>query len=327
MGSGPFKFVPGSRGEEVVLQANKDYWGDVPKVDKLVIKTVQDAATVKLAIERGDIDIALRQIAPIDIQSLKSNPDIVALEAAGVFQQFISFNCRRVPKEVRQAIAYAINYDDIVNRVYLGTAQRSLSMIPPPFLSYKPVLSKYPYSPDKARQILAGLGYTPDNPLHLELLITPSHYGPLIEPTAVVMKDNLASVGINIDIKSAEYATFSDLWWKSSYDMIIGGWWPDWTDPDNLYWGMLKSDIFLGKMEGYNNTEVDKLIIQGRNFTNLEDPQRIQIYQKIQDLFADDLPMLPYVNLKEISFTRSNVHGFVVPFIPTTIDLRPVYKD
>jgi peptide/nickel transport system substrate-binding protein len=148
VGSGPFKFISWTRGEEVVLQANKDYWGEVPKVDKLVIKIIQDSATLKLALENGDIDIALRQIAPVDIESLKSNPNIVASEAPGTFQQYISFNMRRVPKEVRQAIAYAINYDDIMSRVYLGTGERALSVIPPPIVGYKAVLGKYQYDPN-----------------------------------------------------------------------------------------------------------------------------------------------------------------------------------
>jgi peptide/nickel transport system substrate-binding protein len=158
-------------------------------------------------------------------------------------------------------------------------------------------------------------------------MVTPSHYGPLNDPTAVVMKDNLAAVGINVDIKSAEWATFIDLWVAGSYDMLLGGWWMDWPDPDNWVWGMLRSDTYIGAWSGYNNSEVDKLIIQGRDFTNLEDPQRIQMYQRIQDLYAEDLPFLCYVNLKEVSFTRSNVHGFVTPFIPYIVDLRPVYKD
>ena len=327
VGSGPFKFVSWVRGEEVVLEANKDYWGEVPKVDKLVIKIIQDSATLKLALENGDIDIALRQIAPVDIESLKSNPNIVASEAPGTFQQYISFNMRRIPKDVRQARAYAINYDDIMSRVYLGTGERALSVIPPPIVGYKAVLGKYQYDPNKAKQILADLGYTPDKPLHLELMVTPSHYGPLNDPTAVVMKDNLAAVGINVDIKSAEWATFIDLWVAGSYDMMLGGWWMDWPDPDNWVWGMLRSDTYIGAWSGYNNSEVDKLIVQGRDFTNLEDPQRIQMYQRIQDLYAEDLPFLCYVNLKEVSFTSSNVHGFVTPFIPYIVDLRPVYKD
>jgi peptide/nickel transport system substrate-binding protein len=327
VGSGPFKFVSWSRGEEIVLAANKDYWGDVPKVDKFVLKTIADSATLKLALENGDVDIATRAIAPIDIQSLKNNPNIVSSEAPGTFQQYISFNTRRVQKEVRQAIAYAINYDDILNRVYLGTATRALSVIPPPLLSYKPVLGKYTYDPNKAKQILAGLGITPDNPLHLELMVTPSHYGPLNDPTAVVMKDNLAAVGINVDIKSAEWATFIDLWVAGSYDMLLGGWWLDWPDPDNLVWGMLRSDTYIGAWSGYNNTEMDQLIVQGRAFTNLNDPQRIQVYQRIQDIYGDDIPFLCYVNVKEVAFTRSNVHGFVEPFIPYLIDFRQVYKD
>ena len=327
VGSGPFKFVSWSRGEEVVLQANKDYWGDVPKVDKFVLKTISDSATLKLALENGDLDIALRAIAPVDMQSLKSNANVVASEAPGTFQQYISFNTHRIQKEVRQAIAYAINYDDIMSRVYLGTGQRALSVIPPPLLSYKPSLGRYQYDPNKAKQILAGLGITPDKPLHLELMITPSHYGPLIEPTAVVMKDNLAAVGINVDIKSAEWATFIDLWVAGSYDMLIGGWWLDWPDPDNMVWGMLRSDTYIGAWSGYNNTEMDHLIVQGRDFTNLNDPQRVQIYQRIQDIYAEDIPFLEYVNVKEVSFTRSNVHGFVTPFIPYLVDFRPVYKD
>jgi peptide/nickel transport system substrate-binding protein len=327
VGSGPFKLVSWTRDVEVIMNANKDYWGNVPKVDKLVIKIIQDSATLKLAIEKGDIDIALRTIAPIDMQSLRSNPDVVALEANGTFQQYISFNTKRVTKEVRQAIAYAVNYDDIMSRVYLGTGTRALSVIPPPIISYKPVLNMYQYDPNKAKQILAGLGYTPEKPLKLELLVTPEHYGPLNAPTAVVMKDNLAAVGIDAEIKSVEWATFIDTWVAGSYDMLIGGWWMDWPDPDNWVWGMLRSDTYIGKWSGYNNSEVDNLIIQGRSFTNLADPQRIQTYQRIQDIYAEDLPFLCYLNLKEVSFVRSNVHGFVTPFIPYIVDLRPVYKD
>lgn len=325
VGSGPFKFSSWTRGEEVVLAANKDYWGEKPKVDKLVIKLIKDSPTLKLAMEKGEIDIALREMLPVDVESLRKNPDVVVKESPGTFQQYLSFNLRRVPKEARQAIAYAINYDDIMSRVYLGTAIRALSVFPPKILGYKPALERYKYDPDKAKQLLSKLGYTPEHPLKLELMITPTHYGDLNDDVAVVMKDSLKNVGIDAEIKTAEWATFIDLWVKGSYDMLMGGWWMDWPDPDNWVWGMLKSDTYIGAWSGYNNSRMDELILKGREV--MVEAERIRIYEEIQDIYAEDLPFLCYVNTEELAYTRKNVKGFVLPITPYPMDFATVYKE
>ena len=327
VGSGPFEFVSWTRGQQVILQANKDYWGTMPKVDKVIVETFQDSATLKLALEQGDVDIALAGIAPIDMQSLRNEASIVTLEAPGVFQQYLSFNTRKIPADVRHAVAYAINYTDLLNRVYLGSGQRALSILPPPFLAYEPVLSTYQFDPNKAMQLLAPLGITPATPLQLEFLTTTTHYGPLDDPAAVVIKADLAAVGIDLNIKTVDWATFIDLWSSGSYQMLMGGWWPDWPDPDSLVYNMLRSDTYAGKWAGYNSSQMDSLTAEGRGISDLTSPQRIQIYHQIQELYAQDLPMLEYVNVKQVVFTRSDVHGFVVNFIPMLVDLTPVYKD
>jgi ABC-type transport system substrate-binding protein len=109
--------------------------------------------------------------------------------------------------------------------------------------------------------------------------------------------------------------------------MLMGGWWPDWPDPDSLVYNMLRSDTYAGKWAGYNSSQMDSLTAEGRGISDLTSPQRIQIYHQIQELYAQDLPMLEYVNVKQVVFTRSDVHGFVVNFIPMLVDLTPVYKD
>ena len=323
VGSGPFKFSSWTRDVEVVLEINKDYWGEKTKVDKLVYKTIKDSATLKLAIEKGEIDIATRVVLFVDTESLKNNPDVVVLERPSTFEEYIAFNMRRIPKEVREAVAYALDYDDVMSRVYLDNAERAYSIIPPPILGYKPVLEKYSYDPDKAKELLEPLGYTPENPFKCELLYTSQ-----IEwnkDLVVVLKDHLADVGIDAEIKFAEWATFIDFWVAGSFDMLLCCWWMDYPDPDALTWGMLKSDTYCSMWGGYNNSRMDELILQGREV--VDEAQRIEIYEEIQDIYAEDLPYVHFSYTNEFGFLRPNVKGYVLPFVPFITDLTTVYKE
>ncbi len=315
-GAGPYKIVKWVRDQELILEANPYYYGEKPKIQKVIIRFYKDATTLRLAIENGEIDIAWRTLRPIDIESLKKDPNLQVIEVPGAFIRYMILNCQMNPtnnKLVRQAIAAAIDRNDIAQRVFMGTVEPLYTLIPIGMWSHIDVF-KEKYGDgniELAKQLLAKAGYNENNKLKLELWYTPTHYGDTEADLAQVLKEQLEATGvIEVTIKSAEWTTYLDYTRKGMLMISLYGWYPDYIDPDDYLTPFLHSGANSWTGSGYSNPEVDKLLDEAAVKTN--QTERAKYYEQVQKILAEDVPIIPLIQGKLFMVAKKNVGGIIL---------------
>ena len=315
IGTGPFKVKEFKRDEYIILEKNPDYWDPerTPKVDYVVIKFYASATALKQALEAGEIDIAFRHLNPIDIANyVKENgTNFYIKEAVSPFIRYIVINTKTVPKEVRQAIANAINRTAIIENILLGQAIPLYSMVPVGMWSHIDAFKlKWGEGPNvtKVKELMAKLGYNETNKYKLELWYTPTHYGDTEKDIATLIAEQLEDTGVfDVTIKYAEWATFVDNIGKGVMPVFLLGWYPDYVDPDDYLFPFLHSSSsnYLGSF--YNNSTVDDLLVQARTKTNTT--ERAKLYEQVQEILAEDCPYIPLFQGKQYVVFKKTIGG------------------
>jgi len=316
-GVGPYKIVKWVRDQELVLEENPYYFGEKPKIKRVIIRFFKDATTLRLAIEKGEIDIAWRTLNPADIESLKKNPNLQVIEVPGAAIRYIIINVKMPGtdnKLVRQALAAAIDRKDISERVYLGTWGPLYSLIPAGMWSHKDVFKdKYGEGPnlELAKELLKKAGYSEENKLKIELWYTPTHYGDPEKDMAAVLKEQWEATGmIEVTIKSAEWTQYLDFTRKGALQLSLYGWYPDYIDPDDYTTPFLHSAANSWTGSGYANPEVDKMLDEAAVKETIE--ERTPYYEKVQDILAEEVPIIPLLQGKLFIVAKKNVGGIVL---------------
>ena len=311
-GIGPYKIAKWTRDVEMDLTANPDWYGPAPKADKIIIKYFADATTMRLALENGEIDVATKSLNPTDYADLKKNPNIQVVEGPGAYIRYIVFNVKMKPfddKLVREAIAYAVNRQAIVDKVYQGTHEPLYSMVPMGMWSHIDAFPKRDLN--KAKELLQKAGYSADKPLEVDLWWTPTHYGDTESDMASVVKEALEETGmIKVKLQSAEWATYTDQF--GSMGMFLLGWYPDYMDPDNYTYPFAASDASDDIGSNYASKAMDDLFAKEQSATDLRSDSRKKVFEDIQNLWATDVPTLPLSQGKLMVAARSNISGIVL---------------
>jgi len=312
-GAGPYMIKEFKRDQYIVLEANPYYYGEPPKTKTIIIRFYKDAASLRLALEKGEVDIAWRSLRPTDYEDLRKNPNFKVLEVPGSFIRYLVINVRMDPVSnvlVRRAIAAAIDREDLAETVFLGTMEPLYSLVPKGMWSHEDVfLEKYGNGNlTLAIQLLRQAGYSESNKLRIELWYTPTHYGDTEADLAQLIKEQLERTGlIVVDLKSSEWATYVDQARKGQMMVYLLGWYPDYIDPDNFLYPFLHSQANKWTGAGYANPEVDRLLEVGA--TELDQTKRAEIYKEVQKILADDVPYIPLLQGKLVMVTQKNVEG------------------
>ncbi len=315
-GIGPYKIVKWVRDQELVLEANPYYYGEQPKTKKIVIKFYNDASTMRLALQNGEIDIAWRTLRPTDIESLKQSGKYNVIEIPGAFIRYVCLNTKIDPTKnvkVRQALAAAVDRNEISKIVFHNTVSPLYSMIPNGMWSHKDVFkSKYgDANLDLAKKLLSEAGYSESKPLEIQLWYTPTHYGDTEASLAQVLKSEWEKTKmIKVTIKSAEWNTYTDYARKGQMMVYLLGWYPDYLDPDDYTTPFLDSEANGWSGTGYSNPQVDKLLRKAQTIT--DQSERTQIYEQVQDILAQDVPYIPLIQGKLFVVTQKSVHGVTI---------------
>jgi peptide/nickel transport system substrate-binding protein len=319
-GAGPYKIVKWVRDQELDLTANPNFWGDRPQIQNVTIRFYKDAASLRTALEAGEIHIAWRTLNPADISSLSTNPNFNVIGVPGAFIRYIIFNTRMPPLDnplVRQALAAAVNRTDIARRVFQGTVTPLFTLVPIGMWSHEDVF-KAAYGDGNitlARQLLAQAGYSDTNKLSITLWYTPSHYGSTEASLAQVLKEQWESTGlVSVELKSAEWSTYTKQASQGVMMASLFGWYPDYLDPDDYLSPFLEAGSNTWTGSGYNNTQVNTLLAEARAKVSIQD--RAPLYGQVQSILARDAPFVPLVQGK-----LSIVAGKLVD--PTSIVLGP----
>jgi peptide/nickel transport system substrate-binding protein len=313
-GVGPYTISKWERDVELDLDAYAGYPGPAPKTPHIIVKYYADSTTLRLAVENGEVDIATKTLNPTDYADLEAAGKLQVIEGPGAYIRYICFNVTTPPfdqKELRQAIAAAVDRDAIVSIAYQGTHQPLYSMVPMGMWSHIDAFA--PRDLNKAEELLTGLGYSADNPLVMDLWWTPTHYGPTEADVATVIKDNLEETGmIQVNLQNTEWATYKEYQNAGSMPVFLLGWYPDYLDPDNYTWSWGHSSASDDMGIFYSSPEMDSLLEAGQVAKELRGDDRKKIYEDAQKLWTVDVPTIPLTQGSLLVVAQPNVQGIVL---------------
>ena len=298
IGSGPFRLVSAKLDREIVIERNQDYWGQKARVNRVRLIVVPDTTTRALELRKGSADIAINAfgLTADMILALQREPKLQVLRGPGTVLSYLAFNLRDpILKDVRvrQALAFAIDRRPMLQYLARGFARPADSVLPPESWAYNAEVVHYPYDPERARQLLEQAGYSAVNGVRFHLTMKTSTE----ESTrlmAAVLQQQLHDVGIALDIRTFEFATFFSDVTRGAFELYSLRWIGGNEDPD-IFEYVFHSARFPphGANRGYySNPRVDALIDQARS--QLDQNTRKRLYAEIQNILAQQLP---YVNL------------------------------
>lgn len=296
IGSGPFRFISAQIDKEVIMGRNDDYWGTKPHLQRVRFMVVPDTTTRALELRKGSADIAINALTADLALTLQRDPKLEILRAPGTRFDYLAFNLQDPilkSVRVRQAIAYAIDRRPLLEYLQRGMARSANSVLPPESWAYYGDVPAYNHDPERAREMLEQAGYPDVNGVRFHLTMKASTE----ESTrlmAAVLQQQLREVGIVLDIRTFEFATFFSDVTHSLFQLYSLRWIGGNEDPD-IFEYIFHSAKFSpnGANRGhYSNPQVDALIDQARR--ELDQNKRKQLYAEIQRILANDLP---YVDL------------------------------
>jgi peptide/nickel transport system substrate-binding protein len=296
IGSGPFRFVSAEPDKEVIIERNDGYWADNARLKRIRFAVIPDATTRALELRKGSADIAVTSLSGDTVLALKHETNLEVLQAPGTVLGYLAFNTREPflkDVRVRQAIAYAIDRSVIIHYLLRDFARPAYSLLPPESWAYNGDVPHYDHNPDRARQLLERAGYPAVNGVRFHLTIkTSTDESPRL--VAAVLQQQLRAVGIAVDIRTFEFATFLSDVIRGAYQLHTLRWVGGNEDPD-IFGYVFHSGKFSpngANRTYYANPLVDALIDQARG--EPDQNVRTQIYAEIQQILAEDLP---YINL------------------------------
>jgi peptide/nickel transport system substrate-binding protein len=295
IGTGPFKFVSAETDKEVILQRNENYWGQVPHLARVRFAVVPDATTQALELRKGSADLTINSPMPPDtIVTLERNPSMSVLRGPGTRLAYLAFNLRDpILKDVlvRQAIAYALDRRPMMEYLWRGQVQPAYSVLPRQSWAYRDDVMRYDHDPEKARQLLDAAGHPAVNGVRFHITMKTS----TDENTRLmvaVMQQQLRDVGIALDIRTFEFATFFADVTSGAFQLYSLRWIGGNEDPD-IFDAAFHSRNFppAGRNRSfYSNPRLDALIDQGRQ--QIDQNTRKQLYAEVQAILAQDVPAL-----------------------------------
>ncbi len=304
VGLGPFKFNKWVPGEKLILDANPAYFEGRPFLNNYIFRFIPDPATMFLELQAGSVDLMsltpLQFVRQTDSKYFKENFNKFKYP---VFSYtYLAFNFLFPlfqDLRVRQAIAHAVNKQEIIDGVFLGLAQEATGPYVPNTWPYNPTVKTYPYNPDRSRALLSDAGWADtDNDGILDREGIPFEFTILTNmgntrrlKTATIIQWRLEMIGIKVNIRVLEWATLiNEFVDKKRFQALIMGWGIG-LDPDQYdIWHSSKTGEKEFNFISYKNPAVDILLEKGRRIFNIE--ERKKIYFKFHEIIAEEVPYI-----------------------------------
>jgi peptide/nickel transport system substrate-binding protein len=334
VGTGPYKVTDSVVNETTTLERNPDWWGwaeakNPNPVQKILVKTVQEAATQRLMLEQGEADIAFG-IKVQEAASLKSNPQLITQLVTTGNARILSFNTARAPfdnAKLRQALSYSFPYDDAV-AAYGGGAKRIIGQLPEGTFGYDASLPAYKTDLAKAKQLLADAGYANGGGLKVDYTwVTGEEDG---RKAAELWQANLKQLGVTLNIREISITTFEDQIKdpKTASDIQAHYWEPDYADVTaimNLMYHSKMKEPNGPNYSFYGNPQVDALL--NKIPSELDNTKRVDLIKQAQTLVLQDAPDLWVAYVPLLVAARKDVQGYTYhPFFEWNVNYANIHK-
>ncbi|MBM4420903.1 MAG: hypothetical protein FJ034_04850, partial [Chloroflexi bacterium] len=308
VGTGPFKFSEWIKDERFVAVRNDDYWGGAPYLDKVIIRPVPDAQARLIALESGDVQLAIR-MSPENVGRLDANERLKKEAKTTTRTMFIGMNVRKKPfsdPRVRQALNYAVDKRSIVANIYGGLAEALGTHVPPGVAGYSAV-APFPYDPAKAKQLLAEAGYP--NGFSTTLVGTKGAYPKDFELDQAIQLQ-LKAVGVDVKLEIFELAKYLDVLRttrETTLEMFQNSFVTA-TAVDYIE-QQFGCDQPTNNSSGFCDRRISDLAQEALRTT--DEAKRGPMLKQAQDLLAQQTPAIWLLGVQEVAGMSRKLHGAV----------------
>jgi peptide/nickel transport system substrate-binding protein len=318
IGTGPYIFESWVSDEKIILKANPNYFLGRPHLDRYVYRIIPDLSVQFLELRQGSLS------------AMHPSPD----QYNGYKEFFLSYNKFHYPSfrydylafnlthplfrdvRVRQAMAYAVNKQEIIDGVYQGLAVPSTGPFPPTSWACDPSIKPYPFDLERAKRLLADAGWSDSDHdgildrqgQKFQFTIMTNQGNKVRETMALVVQNALARIGIKVDVRIMEWSAFIDKFTKQrEFDAVLLGWNLS-RDPDCYsIWHSSQNGPGQYNVISYKNSEVDKLLDAARHTFDMA--ARTQDYHRVHAILAEEQPYLFLVVPESLSVIHKKING------------------
>lgn len=325
VGTGPFRFVEWNRHEQIVLQANREYFEGRPYIDRFIFKVIPDASMSFVSLLRGEIDLIT--LTPDQYVKKASETDFTSKFNTWVYPSrtytYVGFNLNHhffKDLNVRKALCLATDRQTVISDVLHGYGKIISGPFPPSFWACDSSISPWPYDPDQASRILSQSGFSDtDNDGILEkdgqkfsVRICTNGGNEIRKITSMMIREFWKKIGVEVSVELVEWSVLMDLCDYRNFDSIILSWSLD-GDPDP--YGMWHSSQIPDKASGivgdnfisYTDPVTDRLLDEGRKEFNPE--KRKEIYHRFHQILHENIPYIFLFSAESIRATDKRIHG------------------
>ena len=322
VGTGPFKFVRWEPNQEIVLEANDDYYEGRPFLDTVVFKIRVGHKYEEMFAEflQGNLEETI--IPSGKTEEVRTDPtyrQYQRVRKPTLSLLYLGFNTQMKPfddRRVRQAFNYAVNKEVIVQEVTQKGGLPATGALPPGMPGHDPDLQGYSYHPDKAKRLLAEAGY-PDGVGFPVVQLWSADIAESTKAELNAYQRYLAELGVQVEIRFApDWPTFKKMLEQGQLPMFRLVWYADIPDPDNVLFPLLHSTSPTNRTF-YRNPLVDQLLEQARG--KLSYAQRIALYREVEHLVLDDAPWISQAHYVLHSLYQPYVQGVEVSLLDARV--------
>jgi peptide/nickel transport system substrate-binding protein len=319
IGTGPFKFESWTRDDRLVIVRNDDYWGEPASLESVIFRPISDNAARLQALQTGEIQ-GYDLVEPQDIPTIAEDDALQVIDRPAFNVAYVGFNIATPPLDdvrVRQAIAYGLNRQEVVDSFYAGRGVVATQFMPPEVVGYADDVTQYEFDPEKAKALLEEAGLT--LPVEVEFAYPTDvsrPYMPDPKRNFEAFRASLEQSGFTVTPESApwnpDYLGNAD---EGNYMIRLLGWTGDYGDADNFIgtffqspqkaWGTDKSDEMKPVQDLLNQAEIET-----------DEAERERLYQEANRMIMEILPGVPYAHSRPALAFAANVQGYIPS--PTT---------
>lgn len=322
VGTGAFKLVEWKRGQKLVFARNDNWWGYANQVvdegyspvTEVVFPIIQEDAARMLEYKAGNLEWVL--IPDADFSSVKNDPvlqnEMLSVKELAVY--YIGFQNKKEPftnVKVRQAFNYAVNRQEIVEKIFNGRHILATGIIPPSMANYTSKSEAYPYDPVKAKELLDQA--VKEGAVIPEKIVLAFNNGNAVHKNVCEFIQNQlkANLGVNVELNSADWPVYIKDVDNGNYPMFRLGWVADYPDPDNFLWVLLDSGNAgaKGGSAFYSNPEFDKLVRAAKS--EIDQAKRMTMYEDAEAIAMKDACWMPIAFQTNWSLLKPYVKGYI----------------
>ncbi|MBN1660620.1 MAG: peptide ABC transporter substrate-binding protein [Anaerolineae bacterium] len=323
VGTGPFRFVEWTPDDHITLERTPDYWGTPPALHTLTYRVIKEAPARLLELQAGTVD-GVDNLSPDDIPLAQADAALDVYLRPPFNVGFLGINRAHPPFDdvrVRQAVALAIDREELVRALYPPTAQAATQFVPPGIFGHTEDLEGWAYDPARARALLAEAGYPDGFRTTLWVMGIGRPYFPHPDRVGEVLQADLAAVGIQAELVTYDWGTYLEKMYAGEADLFLNGWMADFPDATNFL------DTFFTGGDDNLGPPFPELVEWLQAAAATADPAgRQALYDRANAFIRDHVPAVPVVHNSSALAFRDTVHGLAASpfsqelFYPVTVD-------